>query len=719
MDGVVDQLRAAALAAPDQLRAASEAAVHWLQSHLGSSPPPSTFESLASTVKDALPGAAQHTSHALPFAGVLTLTTLYWAIAIIALALIPLGFAPLERLTRVVPSRLDPFGILHDIARAAAFGKAGINMGIMKSRNRRSGYYLFDSAAKRQGDKAMIKFESKTWTWRQMHKNSNRLAHYWQEQGLKRGDVVAMVVPNKPTFIEIWLSFMAIGVTPAFINYNLQGDALKHCIDVSKASRILVDTDYVENVQKIELDKEIKRYIWSDDMSKGEKPKEAKEFTVITADTYAKQSDERIPDKARAEIAWKDPICFIYTSGTSGLPKAAPCSQAKFVTAGMAYANYCDFRSDDILYTPLPLYHSSAAFLCFGSLLHSGVTMALSRKFSASKFFDEVREGNASVIQYIGEIARYLMNTKESDGDKNHRVRMAYGNGMPPDVWMNFKKRFNIPVVNEFYAATESPTFLFNYHSGFSNFGSCSIGRESPFGRAVIGNVIVKVDPDTQEVVRNKKGYCVPAAYNEPGELFVKMDDLHGLVPAKSFQGYKGNKKSTSDKVAQDVFKKGDSWFRTGDLLSLSAAGYYKFCDRLGDTFRWKGENVATTEVQGAMNKFDGIEEVAVFGVKLPKHDGRAGCAALEAKVLEKLDLDKLAKHLGDSLPKYAQPLFLRGVTEIETTSTNKIVTTNLKKQGVDPEETGEDKVMVLDKGKYRPFEKSDWEKIESGDLKY
>ncbi|GAA98024.1 hypothetical protein E5Q_04704 [Mixia osmundae IAM 14324] len=627
----------------------------------------------------------------------------------------------METLARIIPPRLDYFGMLDDLARGSAFGKASARMVYSSYTDGISAYYIFERTAKRRANETAYIFEGQKYTWKETQEAVNRLAHYWIDQGFKRDDTVAFVMPNKYNFIVCWLSFMALGVQPAFINYNLTGDSLVHCIKVSEAKAIIFDLDCVPSVRSVQKKLSgLQLYVWKDGQSlvdaKGEAGLEKywadAKWHVIEPNAYSQLSTATIPHKPyRTGLTWKDPVCFIYSSGSTGLPKAAPVSQAKVTTGSLTWSKFCQWQPNDIIYTCLPLYHSSAALLCVAAAWSSGSTVAISRKFSASKFWSEVKSVDATVIQYIGEICRYILSQNpDPEHDKDNKVRMAFGNGMRPDVFEDFKARFGIQAISEFYASTEGNTFLFNYNQ--STFGSGAIGRESFLSKRLAGNYILKVDPDTQELWRNSKGFCEEAAFGEPGELLVSINEMH---PAKGFSGYKGNKDSTNDKIEENVMKKGDKFFRTGDLLSRQPTGYYYFVDRLGDTFRWKSENVSTAEVTEALHSYDGLEEIAVYGVQLPKHDGRAGCAGIPQDSLKGLDLQGLLAHAKENLPKYAVPVFIRETKKQTKTSTEKVITTQLKKEGVDPSKVDGDKIYWLQGDKYVPFKKADWEALENG----
>lgn len=371
----------------------------------------------------------------------------------------------------------------------------------------------------------------------------------------------------------------------------------------------------------------------------------------------------------------------------------------------------------------MPLYHASAALLAFGPCLVGGITFIIGHKFSTRNFWIDVRTSNATVIQYVGETCRYLLaappqvdaSTGESL-DKKHNIRVAFGNGLRPDIWNRFKERFGIETICEFYSATESPQASWNISS--NDFSKDAIGRNGSLSAFVLKFqvAIVALNWETEQPSRSPKtGLCVRVPPGSPGELLYKVDpaDIE-----KRFQGYFNDAKATDVKILHDVFAKGDAWFRTGDVIRWDHEGRWFFCDRIGDTFRWKSENVSTTEVSEALGHHPAILEANVYGVELPHHDGRAGCAAilLGAEVNKAL-FDELAAHASKTLPKYAIPVFLRLVREVQATGNNKQQKHSLRAQGVEPKkvQVDGDKVFWLKGGSYVEFEQSDWEALEAG----
>lgn len=512
-------------------------------------------------------------------------------------------------------------------------------------------------------------------------------------------------------FVILWLACMSANIVPAFINNGLSGKGLVHCISVAEAKMIVFEPELESVVQEVrsELPAKIQGFVRMDDGIRFPSEKAAAAADAqplpnvidLNASVLNQQSTKEVPESRRAGVTESSPAALIYTSGTTGLPKAALCSHGRMGIAVVLWPTLNGWTAKDRIYTPMPLYHSSAAFLCIAASWYGRSTIVIGRKFSASRFWDEVRANDATVIQYIGEICRYLLALPPKPDDKDHKVRMAYGNGMRPDVWNRFRDRFGVNIISEFYASSEGNGALFNYNTG--PFGSGAVGRFAWLSSTTQPNFkIVRVDAITEDIYRDPKtGLCVECAPGESGEYIAKiMTDK----PASNFQGYAGNSSATQKKVVTNVFTKGDAWFRSGDLMKKDEDGFYWFGDRMGDTFRWRSENVSTAEVGAALGEI--VEEANVYGVLVPAHDGRAGCAAIPASATRDLDLKKLAAHARKRLPKYAVPIFLRVVPVMEQTGTVKQLKVALRNQGVDPTLVGSDPLYWLppNADSYKPF---------------
>lgn len=589
-------------------------------------------------------------------------------------------------------------------------------------------YEYFDYQVQHRPTAIAYVYLGKSFTWADVSKDVYRIANYMLSRGIKAGDRVAVYMGNSVAILEWFLACMCINVTAAFINSSLTDRGLVHCIGVSKA-RLVVFEPYLEgplsDVQDELLSKApIESFVRYDDGitpldGDAEKPpapvsKSLQKKTDFGPSDLLKYSSKPISAKLRENVTESTPAALIYTSGTTGLPKAALCSHGRMGSACAVWPTFNGFTAKDRIYTPMPLYHSSALFLCICASLWSGSTVIIGRKFSARKYWEEVRKYDATVVQYIGEIARYLLAVPTSPLDKDHRVRMAYGNGMRPDVWEKFRDRFGVRTISEFFAASEGNGALLNYNTG--PFGAGAVGRMGRLAsRSRPDFKIVKVDAITEDIYRDPKtGMCVECGPGEAGEFVMRI----GTTSTSKFQGYADNPEATTKKVLQNALVKGDSWFRSGDLMTKDKDGFFYFGDRMGDTFRWRSENVSTTEVANALGQVVG--EANVYGVLVPGHDGRAGCAAIPADYAADLDYKLLAQTAKKSLPKYAIPLFIRIVPSMEQTGTVKQQKVQLRNQGIEHDKCGSDRLYWLPPGgeSYQPFLPEHLQSIQAGKVR-
>lgn len=619
-------------------------------------------------------------------------------------------------------------GIANDLLLSRGASGGEIRHKIRSWRNKLSIYEFFDYQATKRPDAVAYIYLGKNFTWGEVAKDVHRLANYLLSRGYKAGDRVAIFMGNSVAIVEWFFACMCINVIPAFINNSLTGKGLVHCVSVARA-KLLVYEPYLEGVVSEVQDQlldnsQIEGFLRYDDGitpvdGDTEKPpiEVAKPLTKkieFGPSDLVKYSAKRIPDKYRKEVGESSTAALIYTSGTTGLPKAALCSHGRMGTACSVWPVFNSFSSKDRIYTPMPLYHSSALFLCICASLWSGSTVIIGRKFSARKYWDEVRKHNATVVQYIGEIARYLLAVPPSPLDKQHNVRMAYGNGMRPDVWEKFRERYGVRTISEFFASSEGNGALLNYNTG--PFGAGAVGRLGTLARKVRPDFkIIRVDAITEDIYRDPKtGFCVECGPNEPGEFVMRI----GTNSISKFQGYADNPEATSKKVLKDALAKGDAWFRSGDLMSKDVDGFFYFGDRMGDTFRWRSENVSTTEVANALGQV--VSEANVYGVLVPKHDGRAGCAAIPADDAARVDWNMLAAVARKSLPKYAVPLFIRVVPTMEQTGTVKQQKVQLRNQGIQHDQCGTDRLYWLPPNAqgYQPFLPEHYKQIEAGKVR-
>ncbi|ROV88467.1 hypothetical protein VMCG_10472 [Cytospora schulzeri] len=574
-------------------------------------------------------------------------------------------------------------------------------------------------------DTPFLRFGDKSWTFKQGLEEALRYGTWLRSRfDIKKGDIVAMDFMNSEVFVFVWLGLWSIGAKPAFINYNLTGHALVHCVRAATTKIMLIDPAVAHHVD--------------DSVRKELSSVRLEVFTLEYEQEVRTTKPVRLPDEARTEEGLQSMAVLIYTSGTTGLPKAAVVSWGKVHAAGGFSARLIKTKPGEVFYTCMPLYHSSGALLCVANALLMGATVALGAKFSTRTFWHEVRHHNATIIQYVGETLRYLLAAPSEvdpqtggNMDKQHRVRVALGNGLRPDVWNRFKERFGVEYIAEFYGATEGSFATWNLSR--NDFGMGAVGRNGWLYSLVVGagTAMVEVDFSTDLPRRDAKtGLCKSARPGEPGEFLFR---LPGKDLERRFQGYYGDQAATNKKILRDVFKKGDAWFRTGDVMRWDSEGRLYFHDRIGDTFRWKSENVSTAEVSQVLGLHPAVYEANVYGVQLPHHDGRAGCVALilnnntnhndnglQSDRTSSEVLNSLAEHVHKGLPKYAAPIFLRIVRpgKMQTTGTNKQQKHDLRTEGVDPDKTGGDEVFWLQQGKYVPFRKADWDGLNGGRVK-
>jgi fatty-acyl-CoA synthase len=375
----------------------------------------------------------------------------------------------------------------------------------------------------------------------------------------------------------------------------------------------------------------------------------------------------------RAGITNRDTALYIYTSGTTGMPKAARIHHARARTYMRAFAGATQSTPQDRVFNVLPLYHSTGGLVGIGPALLNGGRLILRRKFSASSFWRDVNATRATLFVYIGELCRYLVNSPGQEGEQDHSLRLAFGNGLRPDVWPDFQERFAIPRILEFYGSTEGNVSLFNFDGKPG-----SIGRVPKFLKKQINIRLVRFDMDTEEPMRLANGLCQEAPTGEIGEAIgIISDNIR-----HDFSGY-ADKAASEKKILTDVFQRGDRWFRTGDLMRQDSEGYFYFIDRIGDTYRWKGENVSTAEVEQRLAGASGVREVIAYGVPVPGADGKAGMITLV--VDGRFSAKDFAAYADEQLPAYARPVFIRLAKTLETTGTFKYRKIDLVADGFDP----------------------------------
>jgi fatty-acyl-CoA synthase len=560
-----------------------------------------------------------------------------------------------------------------------------------------------EAVVDRHPDNIAFLFEGQATTYREFDARANRYANWALSEGMKAGDCVALFMLNKPDYVACWYGLSKVGVVTALINNNLTGQGLAHCVTIAKASHVVVDADIAP--------------LWAS--AAGLVGSEVRAFATggsaagcADLDAALAQVSGARPDRShRAHLLGKDLCLYVYTSGTTGLPKAAKLSHSRTQTMSRAFIGAVKGEERDRIYVALPLYHGTGGLCGVGVALNTGGTIVLRRKFSASAFWDDVSDNGCTIFVYIGELCRYLINQPPHQKERAHRLKAIFGNGLRPEVWEKFQPRFNIPKIVEFYGSTEGNVAMANYEGKMG-----SIGRIPKYmDGKVFHSKLVKFDVEAEQVVRGPDGFCVLAEDGEVGEAIGKI----GETARERFDGYGNDTAQTEKKILRDVFEKGDAWFRTGDLMKKDADGYFYFVDRIGDTFRWKSENVSTNEVGEAISVFPGVTDANVYGVAVPHHDGRAGMAAMTADAAT-LDLAAFKAHVDANLPVYARPLFLRLTPQAEVTGTFKYKKTDLVRDGFDPAKVS-DPLFVYDPqaGGYVPLDAAAYEKVLAGGFKF
>jgi fatty-acyl-CoA synthase len=532
---------------------------------------------------------------------------------------------------------------------------------------------LIDDLADIHLDAPALLSDRECLTFRELAERSNRYARWALAQGVAKGDVICLMMPNRPDYMAIWLGLTRIGGIVALINTNLSGSSLAHCIEIVNPKHIIVAASLLDALDSARPHLQLQAKI---SLHGG-----GGRFVPRIDHRIASYSGSRLAAEELRNVTTADRALLIYTSGTTGLPKAAHVSHHRLMAWSAWFGGMMDTRTTDRMYNCLPMYHSVGGIVATGAVLINGGSVFIRDRFSARQFWDDVTRWGCTLFQYIGELCRYLVNADPHPREREHRIRLCCGNGLQPDIWPAFKSRFQIPHILEFYAATEGNFSLYNAEGEPG-----AIGRVPPFLAHRFPAALVRFDPDRSEPIRDTKGFCIRCAPNEIGEAIGRIPSASSALSGQ-FEGYT-SPHETERKILRNVFEAKDAWFRTGDLMRKDERGFFYFVDRIGDTFRWKGENVATSEVAHAMTDYPGLVEATVYGVAVPGADGRAGMAAVVTD--ERFALPGLRAHLSHRLPDYALPVFLRIRRALDVTPTFKQKKGELAQEGYDPAVIGE-----------------------------
>jgi fatty-acyl-CoA synthase len=565
---------------------------------------------------------------------------------------------------------------------------------------------IIEDHAARHPDRPGLLSDIETFSYGALADRINRYARWALSAGIRPGDTVCLLMPNRPDYIAAWLGITKVGGVAALINTKLIGQSLSHCVNVAAADHVILAADLVALFETAAPDLNRVPKIW---IHGGSADLDTDDSQIALDELLERMDVGPLTAAERPAVTINDRALLIYTSGTTGLPKAASISHRRILNWGGWFAGLTGASPDDRLYDCLPLFHSVGGIVAPCSMLSAGASVVISDKFSVAGFWNDIVRWDCTLFQYIGELCRYLLKAPASEFEASHRLRLVCGNGLRGDIWEAFQARFAIPRILEFYAATEGNFSLYNVE-----------GKPGAIGRipALLAHrfpaAIVRVDPELGTPVRDADGLCIACARGEVGEAVGRI----GMADAGGgrFEGYTDSVQ-TENKILRDVQASGDAWFRTGDLMRLDQQGYFHFVDRIGDTFRWKGENVATSEVNEAVSNCPGITEATTCGVEIPGADGRAGMSAIV--IGNGFDLHEFAEHLSRRLPVYARPVVIRICTSLDSTETFKQKKQELVREGFDPHRVTDPLFFREPKsGEYRPIDATAYARILDGAIR-
>ena len=541
--------------------------------------------------------------------------------------------------------------------------------------------HSFQESTNKFGERPFVYFEEETWTYSEANKAANSFARYLSSNGVKHGDKVVLFMENRPYYAISLLALNKIGAIGVLINTSLTGDPLIHCINSSNSVKCIVGAERAQPLQEVLEDINISNkddFLWVEDTNEYALP----EWAINLKANLDFDDNENLDQTNK--VTAKDVACYIFTSGTTGVPKAAILPNAKLVAAAtnITMAGY-RINHEDCMYNCLPLYHSTGLMLGLCAAINVGAASFIKRKFSASSFWQEANEFNTTAFVYIGELCRYLINKDSSEAELNNPIVSMVGNGLRPDVWDTFKERFDIDRIIEIYGASEGNALFMNLFN-----------KNKTIGMTSAEVALLEYDVAEDEILKNDEGFCKKITNHDPGLLIVEIG------PNAVFNGYT-DKEASEKKILRDVFKVGDAWFNTGDLIKTVDVGFafgkehYQFVDRVGDTFRWRSENVSTNEVGEILNGYKDVNMANVYGVKVPGCEGRAGMAAFSLEDFEGFNWLEFSEYVENNLPKYARPIFIRIIQEMDTTGTFKLKKNELRDDAFNISKV-EDKVFCL-----------------------
>jgi len=561
-----------------------------------------------------------------------------------------------------------------------------------------------EEVAQRHPDRIALLSERETFTYGEYNGRANRYARFAMSEGIGKGETVVLLMPNRPEYLAIWMGVARAGGATALLNTGQTGQALAHSISIVKPKLAIVAIELLEAWQSALpfIENPPKLFIHGETIPATPRIDSA----IMSFSPIALLPDERVT------LTLDDKCLYIFTSGTTGLPKAANINHYRVSAMALGFSSVMEITSHDRLYDCLPLYHSNGGILSTLGVLIRGGSVVIREKFSAREFWSDSVKYHCTRFFYIGELCRYLLNAPAGPHDLTHKIKLICGNGLRPDIWKAFSDRFGITRIREFYGATEGNIALFNFDARPG-----AVGRIPKWAEKRFVVKVVRFDVENERPMRDANGHCIPCEPGEIGEIIGEIIDDPN-APANRFEGY-ADKKADEAKILRNAFREGDAWFRSGDLVTRDRMGYFYFVDRIGDTFRWKGENISTNEVAETINTHAGVAACAVYGVSLDGHDGKAGMAAIMPSDDTPLHLDHLAEHLDKNLAAHARPVFIRIRREMDMTGTFKLRKTDLMREGIEPSDPDETLHWYdSNLGKYRPLDLETRTALKEGQLR-
>ncbi|MBM3112908.1 long-chain-acyl-CoA synthetase [Pseudomonas arcuscaelestis] len=532
-----------------------------------------------------------------------------------------------------------------------------------------------EEQAQRHGERPFIIYGEQRLSFAQINAQADRLAHVFHARGLRPGDVCALAMENRPAFFCCWYALAKLGVVVGFVNTQLSGRTLTHALEAIDAKAIIVGEEILGNFLITENLPPLPLWLVEDTEQpwSGEVPDQV---DTRLNEALAAAPSAPFPRDLRADLSAETPSLLIFTSGTTGLPKAARYSHMRWMSTGDIMEITLQTTVQDVFYCCLPLYHGAAATSVTSTALKTGAAIVVRRKFSVREFWNDIRKHQVTVFQYIGEICRYLLNQPEVAGEREHSLRCMLGAGLTRETWQNWVQRFGPIQVFEGWGSTESNTNVVNVDNYV---GAC--GRVPFWEKSNLR--LVRYDVETDSYPRDQHGFHQLCEVGEVGEALGFIIN-HPNIGGGRFEGYT-SAEATNSKIRRNVFVDGDAYWSSGDLLRFDEDGYLYFIDRIGDTFRWKSENVSTLEVACALGDFAGLELINIYGVQVPGQEGRAGMAAVLMQPGQTFDPQAFYALTEARLPRYAAPMFVRVSAAADLTSTFKLRKVDLQRQGYAP----------------------------------